>query len=215
MDADVLIRDVFGSRSFVERCSSRANWQACSDFILNGKHSAFSSSSLEMSVQGSRSSNSYWDVATRRPMINTGCKYLLQRTSKRDARSNLFHGIALMCIIVAITNVPVWRFPPFFVCLWKRAMKCLCLRRVWPSKRVSQNSGSSRAKVNGTRVTALMMMSLMWYDVTKGSHLQSHWLLPWATGKLTSSGSSKLELFLQEAVNIGPNMESTELFSDH
>lgn len=41
MAADVLIRGVFGSRSFVERCSSRANWQACSDFILTGKHSAF------------------------------------------------------------------------------------------------------------------------------------------------------------------------------
>lgn len=41
MAADVLICDVFGSRSFVERCSSRANWQACSDFILTGKHSAF------------------------------------------------------------------------------------------------------------------------------------------------------------------------------
>lgn len=102
--ADVLIRDVFGSLWFVKRCSSGANWQACSDFIVTGKHSAFLPPHWKCQRRGAVLSNSYWNVVMQSQWLIWALNTSLRRTSKRGAWSNPLHTAALIRIIV-ITNV--------------------------------------------------------------------------------------------------------------
>lgn len=179
MAADVLIRDVFGSCSFVERCSSRANWQACSDFILTGKHSAFLPPHWKCQCRG----------ATRATVIETWRRdgqWLIRAVNtflsnfKEGATSNLLHAIALICIIVAIANVSMWQVP-FFSCVYQRNL----FETYLPSKtRVTKYQNlSGRSKWNCSQGS----QALTWHHVM--TPVITYWLLSFATGKLASGGS--------------------------
>lgn len=149
MAADVLIRDVFGSRSFVERCSSRANWQACSDFILTGKHSAFLPPRWKCQCRG----------ATRATVIETWRRegqWLMRAVNtffselQRGERRVIFFTRSPW--YASSSRLLTCQRDKFLFCLFIKESNenVLCLKRICLPKRVSPNARTSKAEVNVT-----------------------------------------------------------------
>lgn len=67
-----------------QRCSSRANWQACGDFIPSGKYSAFLPPNWKCQRRGAILSDNYWNLVIQSQWLMKAVNTFLLWSSKRE-----------------------------------------------------------------------------------------------------------------------------------